>query len=100
MIIAIDFDGAIVDHAFPEIGKLKPQAADVIRELKLLGHQLILCTCRNDSDEKLGGRKVLTEAIEFCKANGIEFDSINENIPGLYQLRFADPGLFRRICQA
>jgi hydroxymethylpyrimidine pyrophosphatase-like HAD family hydrolase len=83
MIIAVDFDGTIVEHQFPEIGKMLPFAANAIKALKEEGHKLILWTCRNDIDPANNGRLILTEAVEFLKDQGIEFDAINGNIPGL-----------------
>ncbi len=83
MIIAIDFDGTIVEHRFPEIGSVMPYAFTIMKQLQAEGHQLILWTCRNDIDPANGGRKVLSEAVTFCKDNGIEFDAINDNVPGL-----------------
>lgn len=83
LILAIDFDGTIVEHCFPEIGNPILQAFDTLLEMKENGHKLILWTCRNDHDPALKGRKVLTEAVEFCRARGLEFDAVNENIPGI-----------------
>lgn len=76
MIITIDFDGCIVEHKFPEIGKPIPYAIEAIKVIKAAGHQIILWTCREDVPQ----RNVLTEAIKYCKQNGIEFDAINDNI--------------------
>jgi hypothetical protein len=77
--LAIDFDGTIVDHAFPHIGEPMPGAFETLQKLKEQGHKLILYTCReNDGDHV--GRQYLTAAVEFCKENGLEFDSINENL--------------------
>lgn len=75
MIIAIDFDGTIVEHKYPQIGKPLPYAFEVIRELKKQGHILILWTVRTG--------KELEEAVEFCRKNGVIFDAINENIADL-----------------
>jgi hypothetical protein len=83
MIIAVDFDGTIVEHKFPEIGEIIPMAFEVLKEWQGNGHKLILWTCRNNTDPALKGRKVLDEAIEFCKAKGLVFDAVNENIKGL-----------------
>ena len=33
MIIAVDFDGTIVEHAYPKIGKPIPFAIDVLKRL-------------------------------------------------------------------
>lgn len=74
-IIAIDFDGTIVEHEFPRIGKLNYKADYIIKKLKSRGCRLILWTCRSG--------EYLDEAIEFCSKHGIEFDAINDNIPEL-----------------
>ena len=75
--LLIDFDGTIVDHQFPEIGEPIEGAFETLKALKKVGWQLILWTCREDMPD----RNYLTEAIEFCKNNGIEFDAANEGIP-------------------
>jgi hypothetical protein len=74
-IICIDFDGTIVEHAFPRIGKPLPLAIEVIKELKEAGFKLILWTCREG--------KYLDEAVLFCIGYGLEFDGINETPPEL-----------------
>jgi len=73
MKIAIDFDGTIVEHAFPAIGKEKLFVFDTLRELQKQNHQLILWTSRV-------GRE-LDEAIDFCRARGVEFYAVNKNYP-------------------
>lgn len=76
MFIAIDFDGTIADHTFPDIGTAVPGAFEWITKFKKSGAILILWTIRCD-----GGKHgdALTKAIEFCEANGVKFDRINEN---------------------
>lgn len=73
-IIAVDFDGTIVEDAYPKIGKPKLFAFESLKQLQQDGHRLILWTYR------YGER--LMEAIEFCEKNGITFDSINNNFHG------------------
>jgi hydroxymethylpyrimidine pyrophosphatase-like HAD family hydrolase len=73
LIIAIDFDGTIVEDAYPKIGKPMIFAFDTIKKLQSEGHRLILWTYRN-------GKK-LQEAVDFCKENGIEFYAVNKNYP-------------------
>ena len=73
MNIAIDFDGTIVEHKFPEIGKELLFAFETIRELQKQKHQLILWTYRSG--------KELEEAVEFCRERGIEFYAVNKNYP-------------------
>jgi hypothetical protein len=72
MRIAIDFDGTIVDHQYPAIGKPVPYAFDYIKEFRALGAQTILWTMRDGWH--------LDEAVEFCAFNNIHFDSVNKGI--------------------
>ncbi len=46
MLIAVDFDGTVVEHRFPEIGKELPFATDTLRRLIDDGHRLVLWTVR------------------------------------------------------
>ena len=79
--IAVDFDGTLCDYDFPNIGKQTEEHKRLLSrliEMRQEGHKLILYTCRGDLSEF----PVLTEAIEWCRAQGLEFDAINENVPG------------------
>jgi len=71
MIIAIDFDGTIVEHRYPEIGKPILFAFDAIKELRKRNHTLILWTYRYG--------ETLEDAVEFCRDRGVEFDAVNGN---------------------
>lgn len=73
LIIAIDFDGTIVEDAYPGIGKPMLFAFETIKKLQEEGHRLILWTYRS-------GKK-LEEAVAFCSENGIEFYAVNKNYP-------------------
>lgn len=78
MIIAIDFDGTLVEHKYPSIGAEIPGAFDTLKELQEGGHKLILWTMRSDGRPD-GRPNPLTEAVEFCRDRGIEFWAVNEN---------------------
>ena len=73
-VIAVDFDGTIVEHEFPKIGPLKPNAKEVLQELHK-HHHIIIWTCRKG--------EYLQEALEFLKENNIPFDKANRNIDGI-----------------
>ena len=73
LIIAVDFDGTIVEHRYPAIGKIRPFAFETMEALQVKGHRLILWTHR-------AGKK-LDEAVKFCEQHGIEFYAINKNYP-------------------
>lgn len=72
-IIAVDFDGTIVEHKYPAIGKEMLFAFATLKALQQKGHKLILWTFR--------AGHTLTEAVEYCKKNGIEFYAVNKNYP-------------------
>lgn len=76
LLVAVDFDGTIVTHAFPKIGAPLRGAFETLRALQAAGHRLILNTCRENRP-----RPYLAEAVEFCREHGVEFVSVNENRP-------------------
>lgn len=71
--IAVDFDGTIVEHEYPAIGKEKLFAFQTLKELEKRGARLILWTFRSG--------KELDEAVEYCRKNGIDFYAVNNNYP-------------------
>ena len=73
MTIAVDFDGTIVEHKYPEIGKEKPFAIQTLKKLQLEGNRLILWTSRED--------ELLDEAVAFCHERGLDFYAVNSNEP-------------------
>lgn len=73
LIIAVDFDGTIVDDAYPKVGKPKIFAFETLKKLQNDGHRLILWTYRS--------KNKLDDAVTFCKENGIEFYAINQSFP-------------------
>lgn len=75
-IVATDFDGTLVEHKFPDIGKPVPEAFDWLKRFKEAGAKLILWTMRSDG-QAIG--PVLKEAVDFCRTQGIEFWAVNDN---------------------
>lgn len=73
MIIAVDFDGTIVEHKYPAIGQEIPFATDTLKLLQRDGHRLILWTVREGA--------LLEEAVAFCRARGVEFFAVNSDSP-------------------
>lgn len=73
MTIAVDFDGTIVEHKYPAIGKEIPFATATLKMLQRDGHRLILWTVREG--------ELLDEAVAFCRARGVEFFAVNSNYP-------------------
>jgi hypothetical protein len=73
MKIAVDFDGTIVEHKYPEIGEEFLFAIETIKELQRQQHLIILWTFRSG--------KYLDEAVEYCRKRGLEFYAVNKNYP-------------------
>ncbi len=72
-IIAVDFDGTIVEHAYPRIGAPIPFAIETLLRLQREGYRLVLWTVR--------AGKLLDEAVAYCRDNGLEFYAVNANYP-------------------
>ena len=73
MTIAVDFDGTIVTHKYPEIGEELPFAVQTLRMLIAEHHKLILWSVREG--------ELLDEAIQWCRERGIEFYAVNRDYP-------------------
>lgn len=69
-IIAVDFDGTVVTHAYPEIGE-DAGAVPVLRELTRNGCGLILLTMRSGH--------LLDKAVEWFRNNDIPLYGVNAN---------------------
>jgi hypothetical protein len=83
MRIAIDFDGTIVEHKFPAIGRSVPGAFEWMKKWKEAGARLILWTMRSDRATNAyapGEEAYLTHAVQFCRDKGVEFDAVNAGI--------------------
>lgn len=73
MIIAVDFDGTIVEHKYPEIGREIPFATKTLKMLIEQRHILLLWTVRRG--------ELLQQAVDWCKERGVEFYAVNKNYP-------------------
>lgn len=74
MIIAVDFDGTIVEHEYPAIGKPIPFAIDTLKLLqKEKEYRLILWSVREGN--------LLQEAVDYCESRGLKFYAVNKNFP-------------------
>lgn len=74
MKIAVDFDGTIVTHEYPKIGREIPFAIDTLKMLQKEQHQLILWTVREGN--------LLQDAVDYCHSRGLDFYAINASYPG------------------
>jgi hypothetical protein len=86
MEILIDFDGTVVTHEFPNIGK-DVGAVPVLKRLIEKGHKLILFTMRSDIENPASDNPLivnqsgnyLTQAVKWFEDNGIELYGVNTN---------------------
>ena len=76
MYICVDFDGTIVDHSFPAIGKPNVGALAWIRTWQDLGAKIILFTMRSDGQHH---GNVLSEAVNYLERHDIRLFGINHN---------------------
>lgn len=44
--VVVDFDGTLVDHEYPDVGKVKEGAAQAMKIFKQLGWRIIISSCR------------------------------------------------------
>ncbi len=86
MIIAVDFDGTIVEHRYPEIGAERPFAIETLKMLLKDRHTLILWSVREGA--------LLEEAIDWCRERGVEFFATNKDYP---EEQITDNGFSRKL---
>ena len=71
-IIAVDFDGTLVEDKFPEIGEPIKKNWELLRKAQQGGAKIILWTSRDNER--------LDDAVKFCNERELYFDAINENL--------------------
>lgn len=73
MIIAVDFDGTVVEHKYPKIGDPIPFAIETLLQLQKEGHTLLMWSVREG--------ELLQEAIDYCASKGLHYYAANKNHP-------------------
>ncbi len=73
MVIAIDFDGTVVEHRYPKIGDEIPFATETLKLLQKDQHRLVLWSVREG--------ELLEEAVVWCRERGVEFYAVNRDYP-------------------
>lgn len=71
MIIGVDFDGTVVEHAYPQVGGHLPGAIKVLLDLVEAGHRLVLFTMRHG--------KELRDAVNYLEGHGVHLYGVNVN---------------------
>ena len=70
-IIAVDFDGTIVTHEYPAVGKPVPYCIETLQKINKSGAKIILYTMRSGEE--------LAQAVEYLINNDIKLWAVNEN---------------------
>lgn len=71
LIICVDFDGTIVEHEYPCIGKPVDGAILYLKRFQDLGAKIILWTMRSHGE--------LNDAVEYIESHGIKLFGVNKN---------------------
>ena len=69
-VFAVDFDGTIVTHEYPKVGK-DVGAIPVLKQLIQNGHRIILWTMRSG--------ETLDDAVKYVEEQGVELFGVNQN---------------------
>lgn len=69
--VAVDFDGTIVTHEYPKIGKPLPYCIDTLKKIVSAGGRLILYTMRSG--------EILAEAVDYLNDNNVVLWGVNHN---------------------
>lgn len=77
-IIAIDFDGCLSKGKYPEAEVPNWPVIWQAQAERRKGSKLILWTCRAGKD--------LNAAVKACKAWGLTFDAVNDNLPEVVKI--------------
>jgi len=70
-IVGVDFDGTLVEHEYPRIGREVDGAFQWLHKLQDANVKLMLWTMRDN--------QTLTEAVMYCATRGITFWGVNTN---------------------
>lgn len=89
-IIAVDFDGTLITgNTWPDVaGEPNLPLINILIRERQIGNKVILWTNRTDVPEE--EKYPLRAAIDFCRAAGLEFDAVNENLPEIIEAYHSD----------
>ena len=82
IIYAVAFDGTLSRGRWPALGEPNEIVFNFLIQKKKEGARVILDTCRNGEQ--------LEAAVKYCRDWGLEFDTVNENLPELIELYGGD----------
>lgn len=67
--VAVDFDGTLVEHVFPEVGDWLPGAVDFLKNLQKRGYRVVIHSCRTSY---LKGATEIREKLRDAGLKGVE----------------------------
>ena len=76
-ILAVDFDGTLVENKFPAVGEFNQVVLGAVKAYQDMGWKIILWSCRTD--------EMLEDAVKACAEQGLIFDAVNDNLPEVIQ---------------
>lgn len=71
-IIAMDFDGTLVDNQYPDIGFIREDMWAAATKVMEDPNQILILWSSRTGEE-------LEAAVKFCEAHGLTFEYVNEN---------------------
>lgn len=80
-IYAVDFDGTLCEHKFPDIGAPNERLIQWLIDRQKAGDKIILWTNRMEP--------YLDNAVAWCAEKGLHFDAVNANLPEIME-RYKD----------
>lgn len=75
-ILAVDFDGTVVTHMYPQIGKEADDCVRVLKRVQEAGHKIVLWTCRETDPE--AKTDYLRAAVEWMYESGLKLHNVND----------------------
>jgi hypothetical protein len=91
-VIAVDFDGTLCEHSFPEIGALRPGAREALTMFRDIGYKVLIYTCRTshwhydifggDPEQPTLERERVQEMIVWLAKHEIPYDEIDDGSRG------------------
>jgi len=81
-VVLIDLDGTLCDHAFPEIGPIKPGVKKALQEIRDLGFEIHICSCRTNHEVSISiieRLEQIKKMKKFLDDNEIPYNKILNN---------------------
>ena len=86
MVVAVDFDGTIVDNSHPSVGAIKPGVKAALAALRAQGHIIVIWSCRTNlvpyKQSEENHRKCIEDMFNALVDNDIPFDYIDNGMQG------------------